>query len=207
MQSSSRVEGLFGRKLVPGISDWMDCSWSGLIFHNSLDCIAAYKKLHSCQRVWWLKDGDFKSLCGLVTSRLRGSDSKIIFTRTLKSFNVQTPFWKKDLPVYDDEHVRVPEFHVARYHRFIFLLKHALPSINFFAEIFDSCNELLQNWGTARSRPEIIRNNFILLNVADIFNEIITRLVWCICSLFRGESCFFNREFKQRRQLRRGQLN
>ena len=57
------------------------------------------------QRVWWLKEGDFKYLCGLVTSRLRGSDSKIIFTRTLKSFNVQTPFWKKDLPVYDDEHV------------------------------------------------------------------------------------------------------
>ena len=68
----------------------MDCSWSGLIFHNLLD-----KKLHSCQRVWWLKEGDFKSLCGFVMSRLRDSDGKIIFTRTLKSFNVQPPFWKK----------------------------------------------------------------------------------------------------------------
>ena len=92
MQSSSRVKGLFGRKLVPGISDWMDCSWSRLIFHNSLD-----KKLHSCQRVWWLKEGDFKSLCGLVTSRLRGSDSKIIFTWTLKSFNVQPPFFRRQV--------------------------------------------------------------------------------------------------------------
>ena len=61
-----------------------------LIFHNLLD-----KKLHSCQRVWWFKEGDFKSLCGFVMSRLRDSDGKIIFTRTLKSFNVQPPFWKK----------------------------------------------------------------------------------------------------------------
>ena len=79
MQSSSRVEGLFGRKLVPGISDWMDCSWSGLIFHNSLDCIAAYKKLHSCQcsnailkkgssSVWWRTRGIY---CCYITLRAR----------------------------------------------------------------------------------------------------------------------------------------
>ena len=58
----------------------------------------------------------------------------------------------------------------------------------FFTEFFDSRDELLQNWWTARSLLEIIKNNFILLNDVDIFNEIITRLVWCVFFVSWGVS-------------------
>ena len=35
---------------------------------------------------------------------------------------------------------------------------------------------------------EIINNNFILLNDVDIFNEIITRLIWCVFFVSWGVS-------------------
>ena len=54
----------------------------------------------------------------------------------------------------------------------------ALPSIFFFS----------LNFWTARSLLEIIKNNFILLNDVDIFNEIITRLVWCVFFVSWGVS-------------------